>query len=57
MLKTPTQTMSEGVPEQGEGPGPADDVGAESLGQHLRHHGEQPEQADRDVQAVVSRRG
>ncbi len=30
------------------------DVGAEALGEHLRHHGEQPEDAGRDVQAMAA---
>ena len=30
------------------------DVGAKSLGEHLRHHGEQPQDAGRDMHAVAS---
>ena len=44
----------ERVPEQGEAQDAAQDVGAESLGEDLRHHRQQPEQAGRDMQAVAA---
>src|SRR5208337_5654889 len=42
------------VPEQGEAQVAAPDAGPESLGEELRHHRAEPQQADGDMQSVAA---
>ena len=42
------------MPEQAEAEHAPQDVGAESLGEDLRHHGQQPQQAGGHMQAVAA---
>ena len=44
----------ERVPEQCKAKNAAQDVGAKAFGEHLRHHGQQPQDAGRDMQSVAA---
>ena len=56
-MKMPTQMMSRACQNSAKHMRPAHDVRAEPLGEDLRHHRAEPQEADRDVQPVAADEG